>query len=232
MFNEIADLLRGNADTFAAAQRVERDAAVIGYLAVAKRTAELINDLYWKAKDVRAATWLGQLGLHYCLTHASGITSEEASGLRLAAKEMAFNIGSYAWPGWAEPGITITEPVLGIGRDASRLNLRLAMELNRPAKGKSNAHWLIGAYAIVDRQTADAVAHFEQAAAFSEEANDPAAAMMNRTYACLARLAADATSADCAASLENALSVLQVSGLEDAKFYAGQIRTAHKVFVS
>src|SRR5438874_1452969 len=111
MMYEVLELLRGGGDTFAAAELVERDAASAGHTAIGKRYFELINDLYWKAKDVSAAMSLGRLGVHYCLMHG---TPE----LRDLAKQMAYNLGSSAWPGWAEPGVTITDADLVAGHDA------------------------------------------------------------------------------------------------------------------
>jgi hypothetical protein len=232
MLNEITDLLRGGADTFAAAEWVERDGAAIGHVAVAKRYAELITELYWKAKNLSAAIALGRLGIHYCLTHASPPPPAEASELRGIGKGMSFNIGSFAWPGWAEPGITISDADLAAGADAAKLNLRLAIELQRPPKAMSNAHWLMGAYAIVDRRTADAVDYFERAVALSEAAYDPAAAMMNRAYASLARLAAEPASVDREVEFTKAMKDLNAMQSDDAAFFVKQLITARQVFGS
>jgi hypothetical protein len=227
MLDEILALLRNGGDTLFAAERAERDQIEVGCIAIGKRYFELINDLYWKAKDVNAAVNLGRLGVHYCLTHALERNAEEANELRDVAKQLAFNIGSFAWPGWAEPGITITAAVLDAGRDAARLNLRLAIELNRPAKGMSNAHWLIGAYAVVDRQTTQATDSFERAAALSEEAGDAAAAAMNRSYAALACLLVEPDDHFLQSRFDDTLKAVASLNSDDAVFYVRQLKTAH-----
>jgi hypothetical protein len=68
--------------------------------------------------------------------------------LRQRAKHLAYNAGSFTWPGWREAEIDPSPADLAFGMDCARLNLRLAIELNRPPMGLSKAHWLIGAHAM------------------------------------------------------------------------------------
>jgi hypothetical protein len=200
--------------------------------AVWKRYAELANDLYWKAKDLTAAVKVSQLGIDYCLGKSALYAAEQRDALRGQAKALAFNLASFAWPGWAEPGITIDDTHLAAGRDAAKLNLQLAIELNRPAKPMSNAHWMVGAYAIVDRQFDEAVAAFERAAAFNQTAKDDAAAAMNRAYAVLARLAAAPHDPAFQAAFNSSLDAIRQTKADDASFYVEQLQTARQVFAT
>jgi hypothetical protein len=227
MMDSVLELLRNGGDSLAAAQLVERDVTELSHIGVAKRYSALVNDLYWKGKEVSFAIWLGRFGAHYCLTHAAKRGDAAALELRSIAKQLAYNMGSFAWPGWAEPGITLSEADLAAGRDAAKLNLRLAVELNRPAKGMSNAHWLIGAYALADGKTPEAVAAFDRAAALGDDA---AAAAMNRAYASLAQLAADRHNTLLQQAFADALAALPAAG-PDGSAYAEQLQSARHVFV-
>jgi len=68
--------------------------------------------------------------------------------LRSTAKGLAYDVGSLTWPGWEEPGIDPTPEDLAFGRECARLNLRLAIELKKPALKISMAYWLVGADAL------------------------------------------------------------------------------------
>lgn len=225
--DEIIGILREQ-DSFAVAQRVESDGSAAE---IARRYQELLRNLYWKSRDLRAAISVGRLGVHYCLMQATQSADDAAKRLRGDAKQMAYDIGSFAWPGWAETGITIGEAEIHAGHDAAKLNLRLAIELQRPDKPMCNAYWLLGAHAIVDGRTADAIQNFAQAADYAGKAQDAAAAAMNRAYANLARLAATRGDAACERELHASIQVLDAMASEDSLAYAQQLRTAKGVFV-
>jgi len=65
-------------------------------------------DLYWKAHDFRPSSYR-RGGIIYCLSQsiAEG-SSSAADELRDVAKRLAYNVGSFTWPGWEEPGIDPT----------------------------------------------------------------------------------------------------------------------------
>lgn len=106
---------------------------------------ELVRKFYWDEKDVRTSVFLARAGIGFCL----GVVARE-KGKREEflgnAKVMAYNLASFAWDGWDEPGITITECELREGFEAAKLNLRLALTLRRPPAGLHNAYWMLGAH--------------------------------------------------------------------------------------
>jgi hypothetical protein len=220
-------------DSYAVIERIHRDGGTP--TDIAKRYQELANDLYWKSKHAPAAVRLSAGGIAYCLTKATELATTDATtshALRDIAKQMAFNLASFAWPGWDESGITLTPTEINAGADAAKLNLRLAIELNRPPKGMSNAYWMLGAYAIVDRRIEDATAAFERAAEVSEQVPDAAAVAMNRAYGAMARTLAQASTPDVERDFDRAMEHLRSIPSEDATFYAQQIVTARRVFSS
>jgi hypothetical protein len=221
-------------DSYSVIEHIHRDGGTP--IDIAKRYQDLANDLYWKSKHAPAAVGLSAGGITFCLTKATELAATDAAAahaLRDIAKQMAFNLASFAWPGWDEPGITLTPTEIRAGAEAAKLNLRLAKELNRPPKGMSNAYWMLGAYAVVDRRIDDAVAAFERAAELAEQVPDAAAAAMNRAYAAMARtLEKTSSSHDLERESNAAMERLTSLPGEDATFYAGQILTARRVFTA
>lgn len=93
-------------DFSAAVTRIESEGTAAE---VAWRYDEAVRELYWKAKDLPTAIAIGRAGIGYCMRRVDE-SSEPAQrdffGTR--AKALAFNIASFSWPGWAEPGIAPT----------------------------------------------------------------------------------------------------------------------------
>jgi hypothetical protein len=118
---------------------------------VAALYSSAVTSLY-RADDLRSVVVVAQKGIDYCLMQASEAgkrkdkTLEEL--LRGLAKTIAYNLGSYTWPGWDEPGIKIQPEDLVLGFQAAKLNLRLGEDLARGAEPMSRAHWLVGAHAL------------------------------------------------------------------------------------
>jgi hypothetical protein len=233
MTHEEATKLFQTGDSYTILEQIHRDGSTP--TDIAKRYQELANDVYWKSKHAAAAVGLSAGGITFCLTKATDLATTDATAaraLRDTAKQMAFNLASFAWPGWDEPGITLTSAEIRAGAEAAKLNLRLAIELNRPPKGMSNAYWMLGAYAIVERRVEDASAAFERAAELAEQVPDAAAVAMNRAYGAMARTLAETSALDVEREFDLAMEHLRSIPGEDATFYAQQIVTARRVFDS
>ena len=72
--------------------------------------------------DLATAVTLWQAAIQHCLTESA--RGPEREGLRQKAMAWSFNLGANTWPGWGEHAVS--DAHLAIGRDAARLNLRLA----------------------------------------------------------------------------------------------------------
>ncbi|HUB27587.1 MAG TPA: hypothetical protein VL992_19340, partial [Tepidisphaeraceae bacterium] len=177
-----------------------------------------------------AALCIGGFGVHYCLIKSAEATGHAAVDMKDFAKKMAYDMGSFAWPGWNEPGIQPSSCDITAGDDAARLNLRLAVELNRPPEGMSNAHWLIGAYAIVRQDWPDAQAAFSRAADFSRQAGDSAMTEFHLACGKLARRLESPNDSDRQRDFAAAIETLESLQTDDSTLYAQQLRTAHGVF--
>ncbi len=129
-------------DSFAAAELIQRDGSPRD---VAAAYHSLRGDVYWKSHDLPAAVTIGRAGIFYCLSQSLICTSpQDVDFFRSTAKSIAYDVGSFTWPGWEEPGIDPTAADLAAGRDCARLNLRLALDLQKPLDRVAMAHWLLG----------------------------------------------------------------------------------------
>jgi hypothetical protein len=188
----------------------------------AKLYLSIVTDLYWKSKDLPTLMTIGAAGITFGLTRAIVEPDKEtAEQLRGTAKAIAFNLGSFCWPGWAEPGIEIGPKEVAFGHDAAKCNLRLAIELKRPSKAMGNAYWLVGSYELVERDFHRAIASFETAK--NNFTEDPAMALMAGGYRALAEhLQSNGGNAQ---QLEDTKAALVKEGSEDGKAFAEQLVT-------
>jgi hypothetical protein len=219
-------------DASAAFRQLESDGSPE---AVANQYIKLAQHVYNVHKDVPKMILTARAGIHYTLDQArrnEATNPEAARTLRRAAKTIAYNLGANCWPGWKDEGITINPTDLAIGMDAARLNLRLAVELERPAEPMANAHWLLGAHLLAARQYDAAIAEFTKTAEKFGEADKADARLMGLGYAALAGKLKQPGDAAAAESLKSAIQSLLDLGTGDAKFYAEQLRTAEDVFTN
>ena len=228
--SEVVELSRSK-DTFAAIAVVESQGKPLD---VAKAYSELIQYLYYQKKNVPLMLHMGRAGVHYCLSEAQRSEAEEAETaqeLRGYAKMMAFNLSVNCWPAWEDEGIVLTPSEIATGRDLSRLNLRLAEELKRPADKVAAAWWLVGAHQLVDQHPADALESFTKAAALSQEAKQPDGEWMAKGYAAIAKRTVTATAEEGAQELQLAIDELRKLDTEDSRFYADQLMSVNKFFM-
>jgi len=229
--SEIQELLRGG-DSFAAIEHIQRHGAPPE---VAARYESLVLDLYWKARDLAAVTVVGRAGILYCLGQraVAGIAPEISAKLGQAAKGLAYNLGSFTWPGWEEPGISPTSDDVAVGRDCAKLNLRLGIELKKPPLGVSKAHWLIGAHALASRDFELAEKEF-QLAQDVLPASDKAAQELepcNLGYFAVARLARNPADSAAQARFAEITARLGERDDDDSREYLTQLVRARRLFV-
>jgi hypothetical protein len=199
--------------------------------AAAERYDRLVRELYWQAKDLPAVVFLARAGIQFCLVRAAEAAETDpdlADRLRGAAKTLAYNLGSFTWLGWDEPGVEISRTDLAAGYDAARLNLRLAVELERGPGRLSAAHWLMGAHHLAAGEHDSAAAAFERGAGSCPEDEGR---RMGLGYAALARLAARPADDATLQEFEETMAALRALETEDSKFFAEQIEAARRLFL-
>jgi hypothetical protein len=209
-------------DTFAAAEFLEAQGAPVE---IGQRYHAVMRDLYWTHRDLPAVLVAARAGILHCL-RASRAEGAERDRLRGLAKTLAYDLASFAWPGWDEPGIQPTAPEESAGFDAARLNLRLAVELGRGPEPVMNAHWVVGAHQLAAGEFGEAILAFGRAAAAGRHAENPAGEKMAAGYAALARLLDRQPEAE--AELRACLEALETE--KDGPFFSEQIQVARRVF--
>ena len=135
---------------------------------------------------------------------------------------MNYDLASFCWEGWDEPGIVVTPEDSAAGAQAADENLRLAQELGRPAFPLSNAWWMVGAYRMQQGDFTGACRSFEAFRAVTGA--DAVRTLLADGYIELARMFGEQTG-----DLPSVCTALRA--LEgDGPAYAEQLETACRVY--
>jgi tetratricopeptide (TPR) repeat protein len=200
---------------------------------VAERYEDVVKDLYWKERAIPPMVTVARAGIQYCLTKAQEVEKEDpelAVHLRSSAKTNAYNLASFTWPGWEEKGIVLSEADLVAGLDAARLNLRLAIELDKGALRVSMAHWALGAQLMAAGRHEEAVEAFTLSREKAHAALDKLYEMLALGYVGVAKILSGSQRADGEKDLETAMEELREFKGEDGQFCINQLETAMRVF--
>jgi hypothetical protein len=200
-------------------------------VAAAKTFVEVMRHFYWKEKQLTASIVFAQAGAHYALFQAARIEPTEpamASQLRGIAKGLMYDIASFTWPGWDEPGIAITATELLIGLGAAKANLRLARELNKGDLPLSRAYWMLAGHHLCGRDYHAAEDHYELAARHAATAGAKSEELLAAGFVRLAGLFISPGNAILQAQLDGIQRDLMQ--LENGPDFVQQMRTALRVF--
>jgi hypothetical protein len=193
----------------------------------------LAMDFYWKEKAVPEMVTIGRAGIQYCLTKAQELDKDDpetANKLRGIAIPLAYNLGAFTWPGWNEPGITLTSADIAAGFDAAKLDLRLAQELKRGPDIEANSYWLLGAHYIAARKYKEAIGAFETQMAKAKEAGDKANELLALGYVGIAKIVEGKDKDEGQKQFDEAIKGFERSDLEDAEFFTKQLKDVLKFF--
>jgi hypothetical protein len=194
-----------------------------------KAAAKALSQSYWGAKDIVACKRIARVATEWGLNRARTSGNAECTNEILSTiKEMAYNLGSFLWPGWDEAGIVLTGEDAAIGEAAAARNLKLALDLGRGPLPLAHAHWLLGAYRLAAEDGAAARDAFVRAAAFAGEANDCSHRLLNLAYAALADGLRENSEIHSEEVYRDALDAL--AGVEHGADFVQQVRVAERVF--
>ena len=188
-----------------------------------KAYSDAMRHAYWEDKDLSAAMAIAWAGISRLLAQAHGSTPEQAYELRSQAKALSYDLASFTWAGWDEPGIVITPPEARAGCAAARANLALATELEKGDLPRSRAHWILGAHELAAGRPEDARASFEAAASLADAAGSEGSSEAKLARAFIV-LTDRSTGAASEADLDAALAALRAD--PDGAVLVEQVRTA------
>ena len=170
-----------------------------------------IRHAYWNRKDTSMVVALGEAAFAF----GASFDGDPLLGM---VKSIAYDVGSFCWTGWDEPGVTIDERSAASGARAAALNLSLAERLDRPSEARAAAHWLVGAHALASGRRDDAIRAFEESARYARAGSDLGAELLALGYIAIAR--------------GDEPDVSGFSDVEGGDDYIAQLRTAARVFSS
>jgi len=188
-----------------------RSTAPDAFLAAARQVRQT---LYWEKKDLASYVVVATHLLDTALTNARG-ASEAAEFFRARSLGLSFDLASFTWSGWNEPGIAVTPALQAVGLEAARLNLDLARQSNAPENVRKAAHFILGAQLLASGDAYEAIRIWSS----SPDAKS------TRAWVLLAKV----VRGDDATELDAALEELLAQG-GDAAETAKQVQTARAVF--
>jgi len=197
----------------------------------AKLFFDLSRELYWKQKDLPFTLAIARAGITYCLARAADSDKSDptlAHDLRSTAKGLCYDIASFTWNGWDEPGIPITDSDLAAGFDAAKANLRFARELSKGDLPLSRAHWILAGHHLSRSDRKSAADHHHQAQRHAAAASAKADELLNKAFAHLVDLLESPTDADAQRQLDDLKS--QLKSQPDGQMFIDQLTTAQRVF--
>lgn len=190
---------------------------------------DLVRDIYWNEKDLPAAIFIAQAAIEHGLDQAERTDNPElAFELRAKVKSISYNLASFTWPGWDEPGIDISPEQIAIGLEAAQTNLDMAVALDRDALPMAYAHWVLGAQHIAAGDLSTANTAFTQSAKLAEQADQPSAVLLANGFAALADMLASPKDAEAKQQFTDVKS--QFKEIEHGQDYILQMNTAWHVF--
>lgn len=220
--------LLSQSDTFAVIEFLDQQE---DQLRVSKTYAELVKHLYWQDKNVPDMVALARAGIQYALASGSVIAKRDLAmtlQLRSEAKTIAFNLASYTWIGWDEPGITLSKTDQCYGLEGAKTNLRLAFELDKGDMRISRAYWIKAAQLLAAGDKAAARQDFQKAAVYATRARAEADKLIARAFELLVDLLQNAQDTKALDALNRVK--LQIVPLEHGQMYIDQIDTAWRIF--
>ena len=191
----------------------------------------LSRDLYWENRNLPAALAIGRAGVQYGIIEAARRRENDAIALELRSQSeaLAYDLSSFCWPGWNEPGILIDDSSLMLAQDLAKTNLRLTMSLQRGDLPKSRAYWLIGAHHLAVDQHESARRAFVESLKYAIAAEAREQELLLRGYIYLSDMLKDEHNTELYREFEFVLRDLEAS--REGTFFRQQLETAQAVFI-
>jgi hypothetical protein len=182
------------------------------FLAAARQVRQT---LYWEKKDLASYVVVATHLLDTALANSKE-TSEGAQFFGARSLGLSYDLASFTWTGWNEPGVAVTPALQAVGLEAARLNFALAQLDTVPESVRKGAHFILGAQLLASGDTAEAIRIWSSSP-------DP---QSTRVWVLLAKVVQGGDTS----LLDTTLEELLAQGGE-AEETAKQVKTARSVFV-
>lgn len=200
---------------------------------VAKNFNNLILDLYWKDKSLPYTVVMGRAGLQYILQKSTELEKKDpkkAKQLKVYAKKLAYNISSFTWPGWDEPGVVVKKDYIVVGLDAAKLNLRLTTLLNSGVLKTSIAYWMLGAQQLANEDYTKALKSFSVSKELADKAKSREQQLLTLGFMGICRLLEGSDKNNGEQMYKDTIKELESINTKNANAFVQQLITARKVF--
>ena len=188
---------------------------------------QLARHVYWQNKDLHATIEILQAGLEFGESLLEEHPDEEAE-IKSQLKAIYYNLASFTWVGWDEPGFIVTPEQEQLGLKAAQVHLNLAMELKKDNLRPSRAYWMLAAQEISARQYKEAKEHFSLAEQLAKQAGVTGEQLLAQGFLQLTELLIDPGNEVIASRLVETKAALQNE--EHGEIFVQQLDTAEKVF--
>lgn len=200
-------------------------------LAVVNTYSKLVLRLYWEEKNLPTMIIIALAGIQYGLAASVAASHPDtAVKIKSVAKGIAYNLASFTWPGWNEPGIVIGPSDVAIGLEAAKANLRFANELDKGDLPLSRAYWMLGGHHLAGGNLGEAVACFNQAEDHATAANAEADRLLAQGFSLMATMLKSPNNTNVQDRLVQVKDYL--AQLKHGEDFVSQIDTAWNVFLA
>ena len=200
--------------------------AQIADLAVAANAySETMRSAYWEDKDVSMVTAIAYAGASRLLAAAETAESDVAYEIRTTAKGLMYDLASFTWTGWDEPGVEVGATDAAAGLAAARSNLAMAIELDKDDLRVSRGYWMLGGHLLTAGNHQEAISAFGMAAEHAQSAGAQAEVALAEAFSALAQLGAG----DAGAGETLATTLKELEAAEGGEMFIAQVETARGV---
>jgi tetratricopeptide (TPR) repeat protein len=225
MINEVIQLLKNeNINSAVSFIEAQGDESLVPEL-----YSKLVQNLYWKDLNAVNLLAIGNAGIKYCLKKAE-LTSDSVKKdeLKSWAKTLAFDMAANSWPYWGDPGVVISREEMAEGMKAAKLNLELAIELNKPKDKLALAYWLIGIHYLAISDKAESLSYLNRYKEISIEIHDQLSIVLAEGYIGIVDITIG-NKIDGEARFQKAINDFAQINNDDARFYSQQLKTVLKL---
>ena len=227
MINTAIDYVH-NVDTFAAVNYLIKQEDPFS---IASSFNDVIKRLYWEEKDLPNTIAMGRAGIQYGLAAAAEVDEvnpEAAKEILLKVRALAFNVASYAWPGWDEEGFDPNETDVSFGYDAAKLLVRMCDEMDAEPIKFCRSWWMLGGYQLAVGKSDRAEQSFNLSAEYAVKAGAKSEDLLAQAFAILAKASAAEHRSELGQQLGEVKSALAQE--EHGEAFVQQAEAAAKVF--
>ena len=150
---------------------------------------ELVKYTYWELKTLDVTIQIAEAGIEWCLNYADKASEHsESVKARKNARVLSYNLGSFCWVGWDEPGINITDVALKVGVHAAEKNFELVKQLQLGDLPIARALWLLAAHKLTSQTYTEAAQMFEESGSLLGFAETTTERQMTEAFVLLAKI--------------------------------------------